>query len=129
MLRESNAFASFSVDDLTRAKDFYGGILGLDAQQLPQGLRLRLEGGTTVFIYAKPDHQPATFTVLNFSVDGVDKAVDELTARGVRFEIYDQPDLKTDDRGISRANGGGPTIAWFRDPAGNFLSVLETHGR
>jgi catechol 2,3-dioxygenase-like lactoylglutathione lyase family enzyme len=126
MLRESNAFASFSVDDLDRAQKFYRDVLGLEAERLPRGLRLRLQG-TTVFIYGKPDHTAASFTVLNFAVDSVDKAVDELTARGVRFEVYDGPDLKTDARGISRANAGGPTIAWFKDPAGNFLSVLEAH--
>jgi catechol 2,3-dioxygenase-like lactoylglutathione lyase family enzyme len=126
MLRESRAFSSFSVDDLARAKDFYGNVLGLDVQQLPQGLRVDVNGGRPVFLYLKPNHTPATFTVLNFPVASVDKAVDELTARGVRFEIYDSDELKTDDRGISRANGGGPTIAWFKDPAGNFLSILET---
>jgi catechol 2,3-dioxygenase-like lactoylglutathione lyase family enzyme len=126
MLRESRAFASFSVDDLARAKEFYRNVLGLDTEELPQGLRLRLNG-TTAFLYAKPDHTPATFTVLNFAVESVDKAVEELTSRGVQFETYDQPHLRTDSRGISRANGGGPTIAWFKDPAGNFLSVLEPH--
>ena len=80
-------------------------------------------GGTKALMYSKPNHQPATFTVLNFPVDSVEKAVAELSERGVRFEVYDEPNLKTDKRGISRGNG--PTIAWFKDPAGNILSVLE----
>jgi hypothetical protein len=86
-------------------------------------LTLHLAGGNNVLIYPKPNHVPATFTVLNFPVDDVDQAVDELTRRGVRFEKYDQPDIKTDQKGIMR--GKGPTIAWFKDPAGNILSVLE----
>jgi hypothetical protein len=86
-------------------------------------LSLHLAGGTTVLIYAKPNHSPATFTILNFPVDSVDKTVDDLTKRGVRFEIYNEPNLKTDERGVFR--GGGPVIAWFKDPAGNILSILE----
>jgi hypothetical protein len=97
--------------------------LGLEVSESHGLLNLRLAGGTTVLIYPKPNHVPATFTVLNFPVDSVDKAVDELTKRGVRFQIYNEPDLKTDERGIFR--GGGPVIAWFKDPAGNILSVLE----
>jgi hypothetical protein len=84
---------------------------------------LHLPGGNNVLIYPKPNHVPATFTVLNFPVDSVEKAVNELSHRGVRFEVYNEPNLKTDARGISRGNG--PTIAWFKDPAGNILSVLE----
>jgi hypothetical protein len=86
-------------------------------------LKLHLAGGTTVLFYPKPNHLPASFTILNFPVDSVDQTVDELTKRGVRFEIYREPGLKTDERGIFR--GGGPVIAWFKDPAGNILSVLE----
>jgi hypothetical protein len=86
-------------------------------------LSLHLAGGNTVLIYPKPNHVPATFTILNFPVTSVDKAVDELTKRGVRFETYNQPEIKTDEKGIFR--GKGPTIAWFKDPAGNILSVLE----
>ena len=86
-------------------------------------MSLHLAGGTTVLIYAKPNHSPATFTILNFPVDSVDKTVDDLTKRGVRFEIYNEPNLKTDERGVFR--GGGPVIAWFKDPAGNILSILE----
>ena len=87
-------------------------------------LTLHLAGGNNVLIYPKPNHAPATFTVLNFPVDDIDRAVDELTKRGVRFEIYDLPDIKTDNKRIMR--GSGPTVAWFKDPAGNILSVIET---
>jgi catechol 2,3-dioxygenase-like lactoylglutathione lyase family enzyme len=123
MLAESKAFSSFSVDDLARAKEFYGGTLGLEVtEEQEMGLGLRLAGGTQVFIYPKQDHAPASFTVLNFPVDDVDAAVDGLGQAGVRFEWYDQEGLKTDEKGIFR--GEGPTIAWFKDPAGNILSVL-----
>jgi predicted enzyme related to lactoylglutathione lyase len=123
MLEKSKAFSGFSANDIQRAKEFYGRTLGLEVSESHGLLNLRLAGGTTVLIYPKPNHVPATFTVLNFPVDSVDKAVDELTKRGVRFQIYNEPDLKTDERGIFR--GGGPIIAWFKDPAGNILSVLE----
>jgi catechol 2,3-dioxygenase-like lactoylglutathione lyase family enzyme len=123
MLEKSKAFSGFSANDIQRAKEFYGRTLGLEVSESHGLLNLHLGGGTTVLIYPKPNHVPATFTVLNFPVDSVDKAVDELTKRGVRFQIYNEPDLKTDERGIFR--GGGPVIAWFKDPAGNILSVLE----
>jgi catechol 2,3-dioxygenase-like lactoylglutathione lyase family enzyme len=123
MLDKCKAFSSFSVNDTQKAKEFYGRTLGLEVSESNGLLSLRLAGGTTVLIYPKPNHTPATFTILNFSVDNVDKAVDDLTKRGVRFETYNQPNLKTDERGIFR--GGGPVIAWFKDPAGNILSVLE----
>lgn len=123
MLAQSNAFSGFSVDDIQKARAFYGGTLGLKVSESHGLLKLHLAGGTTVLIYPKPNHSPATFTILNFPVDDVAKAVDQLTKRGVRFEIYSEPDLKTDERGIFR--GRGPTIAWFKDPAGNILSVLE----
>jgi catechol 2,3-dioxygenase-like lactoylglutathione lyase family enzyme len=123
MLEKSKAFSGFSANDIQRAKEFYGRTLGLEVSESHGLLNLHLAGGTTVLIYPKPNHVPATFTVLNFPVDSVDKAVDELTKRGVRFEIYDEPELQTDERGIFR--GGGPVIAWFKDPAGNILSVLE----
>src|ERR1700674_5147027 len=123
MLEKSKAFSGFSVNDTQKAKEFYGRTLGLEVSESNGLLNLRLAGCTTVLIYPKPNHVPATFTVLNFPVDSVDKAVDELTKRGVRFQIYSEPDLKTDERGIFR--GGGPGIAWFKDPAGNILSVLE----
>ena len=111
MLASSEAFASFSVDDLDRARRFYGEGLGLD-----------LEGGTTVFIYPKEDHAPATFTVLNFRVHDIEPTVDALAAAGVEFEHY-SGELQTDERGIFR--GAGPVIAWFTDPAGNILSVVQ----
>ena len=126
MLAESNAFSGFSVDDIQNAKEFYGRTLGLEVSESHGVLNLHLAGGTTVVVYPKPNHSPATFTILNFPVDDVDRAVDELTKRGVRFEIYSEPDLKTDPRGIFR--NGGLTIAWFKDPAGNILSVLEETG-
>ena len=130
MIRDANAFPSFSVDDLKRAKDFYGKVLGLAVDEKPEGLELHPAGGTTVFIYPKPNHSPASFTVLNFAVDDVDEAVDDLKKRGVRFETYDEPGIKTDDKGIARGEkGGGPTIAWFKDPAGNVLSVLQASDR
>ena len=123
MLKDSKAYSGFSVNDLEKAKEFYGRILGLKISESHGLLRLHLAGGATVLVYPKPNHSPATFTILNFPVANVDAAVDELTKRGVRFEIYDEPDFKTDKRGVSR--GIGPVIAWFRDPAGNILSVLE----
>ena len=123
MLEKSKAFSGFSVDDTQRAKGFYSRTLGLEVSESHGLLTLHLAGGTTVLIYPKSNHVPATFTILNFPVDSVDQAVDELTKRDVRFEIYNQPNFKTDERGIFR--GGGPVIAWFKDPAGNILSVLE----
>ncbi len=127
MFRDSKAFGSFSVDDIPKAKQFYGEILGLEVSEQPEGLALKLTGGGSVFIYPKPDHEPAGFTVLNFPVDDIEKAVDGLTAKGVKFEQYDG-DIKTDEKGIfhgSETEGGGPDIAWFKDPAGNILSVLR----
>lgn len=123
MLRDSNAFSGFSANDIPKAKEFYGRTLGLKVSESNGLLTLHLAGGNNVLIYPKPNHTPATFTVLNFPVDDVDQAVDELTKRGVRFEIYELPDIKTDKKGIMRGNG--PTIAWFKDPSGNILSVIE----
>jgi catechol 2,3-dioxygenase-like lactoylglutathione lyase family enzyme len=122
MFKAANAFSGFSVDDLERAKQFYGETLGLNVSENPAGLELQLGGGARVFVYPKPNHEPATFTVLNFPVANIDQAVDDLTAAGVRFERYEG--MESDERGVSRG-GGGPTIAWFKDPAGNILSVLE----
>lgn len=124
MLDDSPAFSGFSVDDLDRARRFYEETLGLRVSDVPEMgglLRLHLGSGAQVLVYAKPDHTPATFTVLNFPVPDVEKAVDELTARGVRFERYEDP--PTDEKGIMRA--GGPLIAWFTDPAGNVFSVIQ----
>ena len=123
MLENSKAFSGFSVNDAQKAKEFYGQTLGLEVSESNGLLKLHLAGGTTVLIYPKPSHAPATFTILNFPVDSVDKAVDELATRGVRFELYSDPGFKTDERGVFRGNG--PVIAWFKDPAGNILSVLE----
>jgi predicted enzyme related to lactoylglutathione lyase len=124
-LKDSKAFSGFSVDDIPKAKQFYGGTLALEVSEAQGLLKLHLAGGATVVIYPKPNHTPATFTVLNFPVADIEKAVDQLTKSGVRFERYDGA-LKTDQLGIFR--GGGPLIAWFKDPAGNILSVLEQKG-
>ena len=124
MFKSKTAFSGFSVDDLTKAKKFYTDVLGLTVEEAGPGVRLHLPEGGTVFAYPKgKGHQPATFTILNFVVDDVDEAVDDLTNRGVRFEHYDDG-VKTDAKGISR--GQGPDIAWFKDPAGNILSVVES---
>lgn len=123
MLKESKAFGSFSVDDLQKAKKFYQQMLGLEVTEGNKCmLTLHIGDRAKMMVYPKPNHTPAAFTVLNFSVKDVEKTVDELAGRGVRFEQYDG-DLKTDDKGIFR--GHGPLIAWFKDPAGNILSVLE----
>ena len=123
MLKESKAFSGFSANDIAKAKDFYGQTLGLEVSEDHGLLTLHLAGGHKVLVYPKPNHVPATFTVLNFPVKNVNQTVEELKKRGVRFEIYNLPDLKTDEKGIMR--GKGPTIAWFKDPSGNILSVLE----
>ena len=123
MFRDAEPFSSFSVNDLSKAKTFYGKTLGLDVSELPEGLQLNLADGFNVFLYPKPNHTPASFTVLNFAVKDIDKAVDELNSLGIRLEKYDQAELKTDAKGIMRGNG--PQIAWFKDPAGNILSVVD----
>jgi len=123
MLGDSKAFSGLAVGDIEKAKEFYGRTLGLKISEDHGLVTLHLAGGNNVLIYPKPNHVPATFTVLNFPVHDVDQAVDELTKRGVRFEIYDLPEIKTDKKGIMREKG--PTIAWFKDPAGNILSVLQ----
>jgi len=122
MLKSKRTFSSFSANDIPQEKQFYADTLGLEVEDQMDGLALHLGGGADVFIYPKDDHVPATFTVLNFLVDDIDEAVDRLTGAGVSFEQY--PDLGTDDKGIARNPDGGPTIAWFKDPAGNILSVL-----
>lgn len=126
MFMNSKAFSGFSVDDLEKAKAFYSETLGLDVSETPEGLGLQLSGGGKVFLYPKPNHQPATFTVLNFPVEDIEQAVDQLAKLGVRFESY-EGEMKTDEKGIFRGadRGQGPNIAWFKDPAGNILSVLE----
>ena len=122
IIRNAKAFSSFSVNDLQKAKQFYGETLGLDVAESPEGLQLSASG-TKVFLYPKPNHTPASFTVLNFLVTDIEQAVAELKKAGVKLEHYDDPNLKTDEQGIFR--GPGPKIAWFKDPAGNILSVLE----
>jgi catechol 2,3-dioxygenase-like lactoylglutathione lyase family enzyme len=122
MFKDTKAFSGFSVNDIQKAKEFYGKTLGLEVSETHGLLNLHLAGGTKVLIYPKPNHSPATFTILNFPVDNIEEAVDQLTKRGLRFERY-EGELKTDEKGIFR--GGGPLIAWFKDPAGNILSVLE----
>ncbi|MEU2034338.1 VOC family protein [Nocardia amamiensis] len=121
MLADSDAFSGFSVDDIEAAKTFYAETLGLRVSEQNGMLNLQLGGGGTVLVYPKPDHTPATFTILNFPVPDIEAAVDELVRRDVRFERYDF--AEQDEKGIHR--GGGPLIAWFTDPAGNVLSVLQ----
>jgi catechol 2,3-dioxygenase-like lactoylglutathione lyase family enzyme len=121
MFTDTKAFSGFAVPDLGQARAFYGDTLGLRTSEDVGLLTLHLAGDRDVLVYPKPDHVPATYTILNFPVDDVERAVDELTARGVTFERYEG--AGQDEKGISR--GMGPTIAWFTDPAGNILSVLE----
>jgi catechol 2,3-dioxygenase-like lactoylglutathione lyase family enzyme len=124
VLANSKAFSGFAVDDIEKAKEFYGETLGLRTTVLDEEfglLNLDLAGDRGTLIYQKPDFTPATYTILNFPVDDIDEAVDGLSGRGVRFERYD--DFEQDEKGIAR--GQGPSIAWFKDPAGNILSVLE----
>ena len=125
MFRDTHAFSGFSSNDISKARAFYGGTLGLDVSEEGDLLRLNLAGGGSVIIYPKDNHVPATFTVLNFPVADIDAAVDRLTAAGVTFERYDG--IGQDDRGIARppSPDQGPQIAWFKDPAGNILSVLQ----
>ena len=127
MFNPKSAFSGFSVNDLVQARQFYAQTLGLQVDKDGVGLKLHLPGGGAVFVYPKHDQQPATFTILNFQVDDIDQAVDELAQRGVRFEHYAEGP-QTDAKGIlrGRALKMGPDIAWFKDPAGNILSVLKT---
>ena len=125
MFKPKGAFSGFSVDDLAKAKQFYTKTLGLEVEDGVGGMRIHLPGGNFVWAYPKNDHQPATFTMLNFEVDDIDEAVDELAKRGVRFERYEGS--PQDEKAIMRGKEQhmGPNIAWFKDPAGNILSVLE----
>jgi catechol 2,3-dioxygenase-like lactoylglutathione lyase family enzyme len=128
MVTIRDAFPGFSVNDITAAREFYGTKLGLPVDEESMGaLRVSLPSGQAVFVYPKPNHEPASFTILNLVVEDIDRAVDELNAAGVETKIYTAPDdFGTDERGIARgsATGEGPDIAWFRDPAGNVVSVL-----
>jgi predicted enzyme related to lactoylglutathione lyase len=126
MFKAAKAFASFSVNDLNKAKEFYGQTLGLEVTQHPEGLELKLANNFSVFLYPKPNHTPATFTVLNFPVNDIEEAVEELKNLGVSIEHYDTAEIRTDESGIMR--GPGPQIAWFKDPAGNVLSVVQEKG-
>jgi predicted enzyme related to lactoylglutathione lyase len=125
MLSNSHAFSGFSVSDIAGAKKFYSEVLGLDIEDGPMGFGIRFANGGKAFIYAKENHIPATFTILNFPVDDIDACVDELTSKGVKFEVYEG--MHQDEKGIARgiAANMGPDIAWFKDPAGNILSVLN----
>jgi catechol 2,3-dioxygenase-like lactoylglutathione lyase family enzyme len=127
MFKAQYAFSGISVDDLEKAKHFYVDVLGLEVDNEKMGLQLLLPSGGKLFVYEKPGHAPATFTVLNFGVEDIDKAVDELAAAGVVFEHYDDMPARPDEKGILRglAANMGPDIAWFKDPAGNILSVLQ----
>jgi len=124
MLKRAKAFGSFSVNDVKKAKKFYGETLGLTVAERMGGLELEIGGKTKFFLYPKPNHSPATFTVLNFPVDDIDDSVDELRKKGIRFEHYESGEVKTDAKGIARGDKG-PQIAWFKDPAGNILSVVQ----
>jgi catechol 2,3-dioxygenase-like lactoylglutathione lyase family enzyme len=121
MFKDTKAFSGFAVDDVQKAREFYGDTLGLKTSEEYGLLTLHIAGDRPTLVYPKPNHTAADYTILNFPVDDIDKAVDELTARGVRFEKYEGFDQ--DEKGIAR--GEGPYIAWFRDPAGNVLSVLQ----
>jgi predicted enzyme related to lactoylglutathione lyase len=126
MFKDTHAFSGFSVDDIGKAKEFYGQTLGLEVSEEGEMgiINLKIAGGGNVMIYPKDNHQPATFTIMNFPVTDIDAAVDQLTQKGVSFERYDMPGLDPDRKGIYRGEEG-PPIAWFKDPAGNILSVLE----
>jgi catechol 2,3-dioxygenase-like lactoylglutathione lyase family enzyme len=123
MFRDTKAFSGFSVDDVAKAREFYGDTLGLETSEEHGILTLHIAGGREVIAYPKDDHEPATFTILNFPVDDIEAAVDALSERGISFERYEQMASDFDERGIFR--GGGPPIAWFKDPAGNVLSVIK----
>ena len=127
MLKVNRSFSSFSVDDLEVAQRFYGETLGLDAEMTEMGLNIKLVGGGDVFVYPKPNHEPASFTVLNLMVPDLDVAVDALVEAGVAMERYDDaPDIRQDERGIARGEPGrGPDIAWFTDPAGNTIALIR----
>jgi catechol 2,3-dioxygenase-like lactoylglutathione lyase family enzyme len=121
MFANTKAFSGFAVGDLDQARRFYGETLGVTTSEQNGLMTLHLAGGRDTLVYPKPDHVPATYTILNFVVDDIDKAVDQLAGRGVQFERYEG--AGQDEKGINR--GGGPYIAWFRDPAGNILAVLQ----
>ena len=127
MFHHDKPFSGFSVNNLDQARKFYHDTLGVDIDDTPMGMmQLSIDEDTKVFVYEKPDHKPATFTILNFPVDDIEEAVHELSDKGVHFEAYKEGANKTNEKGIAEPVGGrGPKIAWFKDPAGNILSVLE----
>ncbi len=127
MIQDSYEFSGFSVKDQKAAQKFYSEVLGLKVEESPMGLQLRTKGNNPIFIYEKEDHTPAGFTILNFPVEDIDEAVDTLSKQGVVFEHYDFGEFGTDEKGIARgrATKNGPDIAWFKDPSGNILSVLQ----
>lgn len=128
MFTAKSAFTGFSADDLAKAKEFYTKVLGLELESEEMGLQFKLPNNSgTIFIYDKQDHQPATYTVLNFVVEDIDKAVDELVAVGVQFDRYENMPAPQDEKGVLRglAAGMGPDIAWFKDPAGNIHAILQ----
>lgn len=127
MLKDSHAFSGFSVSNLDAAEKFYGETLGVNVTRDEMGLQLKLAGGNTIFIYEKADHTPASFTILNFPVSDINATIDELVEKGVTFERYNDLPAEQDERGVLRGKtaGMGPDIAWFKDPSGNVLSVLN----
>ena len=128
MFKTAKAFSGFSVNDIPKAREFYGQTLGLEVKEAEGMLVINLGSGAQVLAYPKPNHTPASFTILNFPVDDVERAVRALKERGVRFEIYREGPYRTDEEGIHHGDDDGPTVAWFTDPAGNILSVVEGDG-
>ena len=126
MFRESHAFSGFAVKDAAIAKEFYENVLGINVVEDEMGMHLHF-GETEIFVYEKPDHVPATYTILNFPIEDINGAVDELVDKGVKFEIYEGMPQAQDERGILRgkATNDGPDIAWFKDPSGNIFSILS----
>ncbi len=127
MLQDSQAFSGFSVDDVNKAMNFYSQVLGLEVEKGGPGFTLKLKSGTNILVYGKLNHEPAAYTVLNFPVKNIDEAANKLIASGVKFETYDVGEMELDERGIFHSDNPdlGPSIAWFKDPAGNVLSILE----
>lgn len=127
MFKDTHAVSGFSVNDIEAARQFYGEVLGMDAKVDEMGMTITITGGGSIFVYSKENHEPASFTILNFPVEDIDQAVDELVSKGITFERYDDFPFEQDEKGIARgkAAGQGPDIAWFNDPAGNTLAVLS----